>query len=870
MKKYLVRMKKIIALFLLTAMIVPALAPVVKAQADGKEHFSIKVNMGYDGRQELNIHVPVTIEISNNGADFNGSVQLTVPGGDAGIMYEQPLNLAKGATKKVLMFPMFYNDIGLVRVVIADKKGKTVQDELVNTNATNSRNYVRVGILSDDSAVTRILSNKILDDYYFSDLILSTVELSVDDVYDDFEAMESLDVIIISNFSTDQLSSGQVQAIMDWASNGGLLLFGTGDSYKKTLEGFSDVLKYKDEGLIKVKTDYATNNTDAITNGGMFDYIYSIGDVENTYTSYSYEINDLRQRMSYSDYYKLLQDTIDDAVTLGYTEKYEDLFQIFWEKYVGDFADNFFYSGIWREQALVNDADDFKSMYEEAEKGRPSKSYLIFKNYCKQVVYNGIVADIIMDQYKISYDAACQYLGFHVCEEMQKTPVSEVYPLVDASLWKYSFSKNKVVGGNTSAEAQHDVYQYKKYGKGYIAIAAMDFSKNPFVNYKGATKSITNLLAALIGNDMQYRYKTYQNYTWGWNGGSQNNPNAGALLANLHNNNPVPILVYLLVFVAYIITSFSMYSVLKKKKKSLLLWPIIGGLALAGAVLVFFVSFSTKTVKPVMNVVKVVNAADESGLVSNYCTVTLPKNKTYKLNFNKDHSVRYFDTSDGYRVYSDESIKKYKIAFSEKDGNNTVILKNTEVLSNQSFVVTEKNYQHGDVEFDGLYSCGVLTGHVTNNYGYDLDNCCILLDACVVPIGHLKNGESVDLSKLTPVGTVNFYNQYNTNPRKTMEKEVLGSSEQWEAVVLGLGGKSIIKRNAKSNAMKYVIDEYGLNGLSSYYYPGMLNGMIGNDNLPIVTTSKLVFVGFNSRTESIAEGNITEILTEIVYRRIEQ
>ncbi len=860
MKKNLVKMKKGIALFLLLLMLIPVVTPAVGIQA-ASEQFTIKVTMGYDKNQDVDIHVPVTITVTNNGADFNGSIQLTVPGREKGIMYEQELNLAKGATKKVQMAPMFYVD-GEVSIAIVNKKGKKVQELREDTYISNIRNEIRVGVLSDDAAIARMLTNKQLISGMYSQLILNAFDLKAEDIFESYEALESLDVIIISNFSTDILSDKQIQAIMDWVKNGGLLLIGTGDSYKKTMEGFNGVLKYTDNGLINVNTDFAVHNISEMN--AMVMPKYSIGDVGKVLNQYDYSLQQVKYDMTINQDYKNFELVVQDMVENGIFTKVDDYFDFFWEKYAFEIADHFYYTGLWIGGEYTDIVGSFKELYYSAQQGSTAFTYLQFKNYCRQVVYNALIADVFRSLDVDYYQACEKFLSFEVLEEFWNygDPVVS-FSYVDATLWDFNYGNNKIVSSDPATGKQHTVFNYEQVGNGNVILAAMDFSKNPFVKYEGASQLLVQLVENFIGNEMLIRMKNYNPSYWGWGHG------IGAaleeLVYHLESLTPVPVLVYLLLFVAYIMACFIFFNVLKKKKKSLLLWPIITGLAVLSSILVFFVSFSTKAVKPVMNVVKIVNAGDASGMAKSYCSVTLPKNKVYKVSFREDVSVKYMDLFFGSH-YVQPSVDSYGVGFSNKGGKNTVLFNNTEVLATQMLEITENNYKHGDIDFKGIYSCGILSGSITNNYGHDLDNCSIILEACVVPIGTFKNGETIDLATLTPVGTQDHSYNYSVSPRDVKNKAIFGNKSAAKAIMLGIGGKDIVKQNAKIKAQDYIIADRGINGVNDYISYGAYNGMLTSHNLPLLTTADLYFVGYNSRVESIADGDVSEILTEVVYK----
>ncbi len=855
MKNFFMKKKSIIACFLLVMLVVLEITPGVAAHA-AAEDYTVKVTLGYEGRQEVSVHVPVTIEITSIKSDFDGSVQVTVPGRNGNIMYEQPLSLAKRTTKKVQMAPMFYISGSEIYIALVNKKGKVVYADYAITNVTTNRNYVKVGILSDDYAVTRLFDNKSFNSSYFSELRLNAVELKIEDIYENCEAMDSLDVIVVSNFSTDLLTDKQVKAIEGWVNNGGLLFIGTGDSYKKTMEGLKSFINFKDNGLIDVKTDFAGEEVFNISGSSIYNK-YTKRDVLEFMGDHRWELQDLINDIDQVIYSVLCLD-ISNEVKSGETMDLSKYFSKIWENDGWrSMSDMFYYTDCW-----ISDEhhyyDNFKEMhYDGMSTGIYDINYLLFQDFCKQVVFNAIIANYIEEQL---HESADPYIIFSEPENNIGGYESFDYSVVDATIWDFDFSDIKIAGTDRRTNEEIDIFEIKKQGKGNIVMAAMDFSKNPFVTYRNGDKILTKIIEDLIGSDMLMRMKNYDPNPWGW-GYNQKNEDYASLMEKLTANKTVPVAVYFLVFALYIAGCFILFSVLKKKKKSLLLWPLIGAAALVTSVLVFLLSFSTRASKPVINMVRVVDAADKSGVVDGYAGITLPKNKEYKILFNEGLTSKYLDVRSGY-YYESEPLNTYSVAFTEQDGKSGIIFNNSTILSKKNMIITEDNFEHGDIDFTGMYLGGNKRGSITNNYGYDLYDCCIILDSCVISIGTLKNGETIDIAALPARGTLD--NSYRLSSREILREAVFGKTNTADRV-MGFNNKNIVRDNTRYNAIEYVADITGIEVLA-YYWGNNVPVGPGPDYLPQITTDRMVFIGFNNRTQSVTDSDVTEVITEVVYK----
>lgn len=856
MKEIFKQSRRYLAVLLLLMVTLTGVQPIASVKAD-TERFTMKTTIGYDDRQEVDVHVPITVEVTNNGSDFDGSIQVTVPGRDGNIMYEQPLTLAKGATKKVQLAPMFYVQESQIRVALVNKKGKVLYSQEPYINVSANRNNIRVGILSDDYAVNRLFDNKRFITSYYSDLILRTVELGAEDIPESGEAMDSLDVLVITNFSTDVLSDKQVKAIESWVNNGGLLMVGTGDSYKKTLEGLKDFLTFKDKGLIEVNTEFGGYEAQSIINGlDVFDS-YSPLDVQNFVNTHPWELQFLMSdidRILYQD----MCNEIDKAVAAGVYVDLSGYFNKIWQQAWYSFGDNFYYTNYWTSDEN-HFTDTFKELFYSAQNGIYEFNYLKFQNYCKQVVFNAVLYKYIFET--LGYPAD-QYYSFTTPDNdglFDDIPHSD-FSYVDATIWDFDFSDSKISGQDKKTGEAIDLFESKEVGRGHVVMAAMDFSKNPFVTFLGADTILLSVIENKIALEMMDRYRNYDPNPWSWGYGNGSNPYK-SLLDKLNANRTVPAIVYFVVFAVYIAACFILFNVLKKKKKSLLLWPIIAGAALVTSGLVFLLSFSTKATKPVMNGIRVVDASDTSGVVDCYTTITMPSNKIYKVMFAENLSTKYIETSSGWG-YNPQSLSSYSVAFTEKDGRQGFIFNNSSILSKKAVIVTENNFKHGDIEFVGEYLGGPKTGSVTNNYGYDLYDCCIILDYCIIPLGTVKNGETIDIASLPAKGTSDnmYYRSSDDIVRETLFGKVNGADR-----VLGFYGKDIVKDNARFSALSYVAELTGID-LLTYYWGNTLAVGPAPDYLPLASTDRLVFVGFNNRTGELTESGVTEIITEVVYK----
>ncbi len=204
---------------------------VVSLAADSR--FNISVQVGYRNTLKLGQWMPVNVDVTNNGPDFEGTLEIqgtsNVGGPPIGAaVYQAPASLASGATKHFRAyvsedFPGPFQ----VRLV---QGGHVVAS--LETTAANTFSGLMVGVLSDQASTLDSLGS--LRAGGSTPLV---VHLAPADLSDSPQVLRAFDVLAIDDFATDSLTAGQKTALADYVRQGGALLLGTGGSWHKTLAG---------------------------------------------------------------------------------------------------------------------------------------------------------------------------------------------------------------------------------------------------------------------------------------------------------------------------------------------------------------------------------------------------------------------------------------------------------------------------------------------------------------------------------------------------------------------------------------------------------------------------------------------------------
>jgi hypothetical protein len=192
---------------------------------------TLTVHAGYQDVVKAGGWMPVTIDAGNTGAGVDGMLEVqeslnAQPGVSGFTIYEAPISLASGASKRVRIY-LEENTTGATITARITQQGRVVVSQDSVASATTS---ALIGVLSDQSTA--------LDDFaavHPGGVAARVVHLRNDDIPDSSIPLQAFDLLVIDDFATDSLTSAQRSAIADYVTTGGDLLVGTGAAWRKTL-----------------------------------------------------------------------------------------------------------------------------------------------------------------------------------------------------------------------------------------------------------------------------------------------------------------------------------------------------------------------------------------------------------------------------------------------------------------------------------------------------------------------------------------------------------------------------------------------------------------------------------------------------------
>lgn len=740
-----------------------------------KQDFGVKVSYGFDDKVQAGCYVPFYITVANSGDNFEGTVQVIVPGPEYNTMYEKDVSLAKGAEKTIALTVPIKTNIDKVCVRLVTQKDKVAYSEVIKCNVLKSLNTVNIGVLSDDFTALTYMSGQTLLSY--SDISTVIYELDETSIPEEWMALQMLDVIVISNYSTDKLTKEQVAAIGRWVDEGGLLLIGTGSTANKTLAGL---------------------------NGSIMEV--TVGDYNSYYTKYGLTMANLVYNYSYDNYGSsfFAKDYFQNAVT----EEQEKAHEIIdgWE----DDWQNYNY-------------DEFFNRFYEANKDLLIAAY-------RDVYYFEYFGTALSQQDWEDYgEEEFYWYMYRNLEGLFNTRrINELNEQVSGLVGKLEYVKADVLslsldghGRNFPGENMQNASENftlvstMNRGSGIIAVAGVDFTQTPLSSYTGNSMFFVNLIETLIGDKVIYKIKNYapDNY-WYYN---DNNYYMRSVAEMAAGAAAPPVLLYIVIIGLYLIISFAMFFVLRKKKKNMLLWGWQLGMALAFSVIIYFAGLTTRKTKPELNVGVITELDNGYESVTAISAFTMPKKKNYSISFSNDYSVeqKNFNYYYGYnsRVTDYES---YYLGVRTRLDSVDMEICNSEALGSEYFVLSKSGYTGRSVTADMEVVKGSLMGTVTNNYGVTLEDAFICYNGYIYAIGSIANGATAELTDENWSMQLDRYWWYrDDNP--IFAKDSNGVKE-----VL-LGNNSFAN---KKESMKRAFFNYARNSVMDYYNGNYYDGAI--------------------------------------------
>ena len=844
-----------------------ALIPLRYVEAKTTYDFEVSLDAGYGQKILVGYGAPFEINVTNKNANnFEGCIQLIIPGFENNnILYEEDIALGTGETKTVEIVAAVPVPAEFVNVRMTNKRGKVLWSELKKINVSKTKNEIRVGVLSDDFSALGYMDRV----HFLSDntRYTSLVELSASDFPVNYAALDMLDIILISDFSTDLLTKEQMSALNLWVKKGGILIIGTGSTANKTLSGLYG-------NLINEKvTSTTSKNTTLGLATETYSYLTSITTSTNSYSSYDgfYEGYYYYGFYDYSDpnlYYDFDGDGMNDNI-FGYGEDYDDKGNLY-DAYLNPvdpsndylFEKNAFYTDAngayhykyyderygYVTETLDELLDSYGYYYEDEIKIHGYVEYCNLLGFDPKWFLFDQLSPSDEDELEAYFD---QYFGEDYEEFLRHyaylylnytynaidlRPDLSVDPNaaftidykymdvdcagIDETLYR---SLDEIVEGDTSDGKTFPLAKVMVSGDGKVILCAVDFTKNPIPKYAASGEFFRNLIEKVAGSELVSEATDYENsvgnsyyYSYGTNYSEKN------LLKSSASAPVPPLIFYVVVLLLYFVAILVAYLICYKNKKTWKLWVIYPVSALAVAVLIFCLGFSTRVLRLNTNIITLLFPDSVSTQEIDLINVTVPKAKEYVVDFSNEIEIDRGYSPDGSYYYSSSTIDydTYSVKYRSDYDHMQSIISNKVALESQAFKGEAAYPTQGGIEVS-LKSDVKIAGktpqniRVTNNYSTVLEDVMVQINTSNgyedYYFKKIKPGESVMASEGKFIDEKNstysyLYSSYPNNIANHYSKHKSGD------IAIGLllgniyrGFNQTVRRKA---VMDYVEEEY--------------------------------------------------------------
>lgn len=258
------KISKSLKVFMLIFFILSVFQLVVSADKETKDKasdaFETKITYGFNKyyKRDRNKPSPIKIELKNNSEAIEGELELLFEKDrvDQKILYEaytQRIDLDRGASKTIeLDVPIGERRRALLRLV--NEKGSIVFEQNINFERGDDSTAITVGVLSDSYDSLSFLGLINLKDEEDS---RNKKMVSLADLNGAFpqkkELLKQLDIVLINDYDTQNLSKKQIEALRGYVEEGGVLLVGTGSKYQKSLKGLEELNYFSPDSTKKTQ-----------------------------------------------------------------------------------------------------------------------------------------------------------------------------------------------------------------------------------------------------------------------------------------------------------------------------------------------------------------------------------------------------------------------------------------------------------------------------------------------------------------------------------------------------------------------------------------------------------------------------------------
>lgn len=232
------RFRVALALAMLFCAMLPGVTSLAAEDTGQDESQAFDIDAKLLSSEDMTYHIQLTL--CSREEDWEGTVRVKMSGsyGYAGCAYDTVISLPKGSRKQCLVrIPVWNinNKGATLKVFLLDTKDRVVVEKTYGRFFLNEEDVLSVGILSDSYQSLTYLDLGGEGVYYGgAELPVRLEELTQEHLS---ASLDTLRVLVIDNYNTGVLTDQDADHILQWVSDGGMLIVGTGKRADEVLDG---------------------------------------------------------------------------------------------------------------------------------------------------------------------------------------------------------------------------------------------------------------------------------------------------------------------------------------------------------------------------------------------------------------------------------------------------------------------------------------------------------------------------------------------------------------------------------------------------------------------------------------------------------
>lgn len=366
---------------------------------------------------------------------------------------------------------------------------------------------------------------------------------------------------------------------------------------------------------------------------------------------------------------------------------------------------------------------------------------------------------------KYSEEELKQHLSLSVTEEERKKILSKIeIPYIERKLTQIA-----VEGGEPLiySEGRDVILQKKSQGLGEVILS-------------GCSLALERKKWDVLGNEILERiiknipdYKKQQLQAEKVDAGTEEYVYEQGLLITDTDNLP-NLKLYGGILIAYaFLVGPVFYLIFRKKEKLAMLWGMIPATAILFSVFIYLLGTSTRIHEPYMNYLSHIQLTENDQAIRTiWFRLINGQNENYEMVLDGNRDVEPFTFASAYDLQEETGKKikrEYQYGIEYGNTQTKITMENLSAFEGKNFkeqdVIKEDGGIRTDIESENMK----LTGSVTNQFDYTLEDCFLFDSGTVYFLGDIESGQAVSLENLDS-DQIYFQSEYNYDYTELIKK----------------------------------------------------------------------------------------------------